>query len=142
MKLNALGTALVYSTYLGGSGYDFGNGIAIDASGNANVVGDTASANFPTQDPIQSTNLGSSDVFIVKISEDSTPPTIQITAPTHDAVYLTNLTTINLAGTASDNVGVTQVTWSNDRGEAGQPLEQQVGQSQGLPYNRGQMSLQ
>src|SRR5205823_5639947 len=45
-KLNAAGTALVYSTYLGGGG-DFGLGIAVDAAGNAYVVGDTG-PNFPT----------------------------------------------------------------------------------------------
>ena len=47
-KLNPTGTALVYSTYLGGSGDDFGNSIAVDAAGNAYVAGQTASANFPT----------------------------------------------------------------------------------------------
>jgi uncharacterized protein (TIGR03437 family) len=47
-KLNASGTALVYSTYLGGSNNaDQGQGIAVDSSGNAWVVGRTASANFP-----------------------------------------------------------------------------------------------
>ena len=38
-KLNASGSALVYSTYLGGSGGDLGNGIAVDAAGNAYVTG-------------------------------------------------------------------------------------------------------
>jgi uncharacterized protein (TIGR03437 family) len=46
-KLNASGTGLVYSTYLGGSGSDRGNGIALDALGNAYVTGITASTNFP-----------------------------------------------------------------------------------------------
>ena len=52
-KLNAAGSALVYSTYLGGSGDDAGNGIAVDAAGNAYVTGRTASTNFPTANPIQ-----------------------------------------------------------------------------------------
>jgi uncharacterized protein (TIGR03437 family) len=47
-KLNPAGTALVYATYLGGSGDDFATSIAVDASGNAYVVGATQSANFPT----------------------------------------------------------------------------------------------
>ena len=38
-KLNPAGSALVYSTYLGGSNYDEGYGIAVDASGNAYVTG-------------------------------------------------------------------------------------------------------
>jgi hypothetical protein len=47
-KLNATGTALVYSTFIGGSDLDFGRRIAIDASGNAYVTGQTKSSNFPT----------------------------------------------------------------------------------------------
>ena len=46
-KLNSAGTALVYSTYLGGSGGDQASGIAIDSSGNAYVTGITNSTDFP-----------------------------------------------------------------------------------------------
>ena len=47
-KLNASGSALVYSTYLGGSGQDSATGIAVDSSGDAYVTGNTYSTNFPT----------------------------------------------------------------------------------------------
>ncbi len=47
-KLNAIGTALVYSTYLGGSVADNGNSIAVDANGQAYVAGNTLSGDFPT----------------------------------------------------------------------------------------------
>ena len=47
-KLNTDGSALVYSTYLGGTNNDYGNGIAVDSSGNAYVTGTTQSAHFPT----------------------------------------------------------------------------------------------
>jgi len=49
-KIDAAGANIIYSTYVGGSGQDRGDGIAIDASGNAYVVGrvDSASTNFPT----------------------------------------------------------------------------------------------
>ena len=47
-KLNATGSKLVYSTYLGGSGQDYATGIAVDGSGDAYVTGDTDSTNFPT----------------------------------------------------------------------------------------------
>jgi beta-propeller repeat-containing protein len=52
-KLNPLGTGLVYSTYLGGSGSDQGFGIAVDSSFNAYVTGSTTSTNFPTANPVQ-----------------------------------------------------------------------------------------
>ncbi len=67
-KLNATGTALRYSTYLGGSGGDYGAGIAVDGAGNAYVVGDTASTNFPTVTPYQGSNRGGNyDAFVAKI---------------------------------------------------------------------------
>jgi hypothetical protein len=48
-ELNATGSALVYNTYLGGSGSDYGYGIAVDGAGNAHVAGYTYSQDFPTQ---------------------------------------------------------------------------------------------
>src|SRR5207249_6322167 len=47
-KLNPTGSALIYSTYLGGDGEERGQGIAVDAAGNAYVTGLTRSSNFPT----------------------------------------------------------------------------------------------
>jgi photosystem II stability/assembly factor-like uncharacterized protein len=47
-KVNAAGNALVYLTYLGGSGHDNAADLAVDAEGNAYVTGPTASSNFPT----------------------------------------------------------------------------------------------
>ena len=55
LKLNPAGTALMYSSYLGGSGNDFGRGIAVDMSGNAYVTGNAYSFNFPVKNPIQVT---------------------------------------------------------------------------------------
>ena len=56
-KINAAGSALVYSTYLGGSGDDYGYGIAVDTEGNAYVTG-YAGPNFPTVNPLQTTGGG------------------------------------------------------------------------------------
>ena len=66
-QLNSTGSGLVYSTFLGGSGADSGNGIAIDSSGNAYVTGSTQSPNFPTVSPAQSLNAGSTDAFVAKL---------------------------------------------------------------------------
>jgi hypothetical protein len=46
-KFNPTGTALVYSTYLGGSEFTYGNGVAVDSSGNAYVVGNTTYGTYP-----------------------------------------------------------------------------------------------
>ena len=65
--------ALVYSTYLGGSGEDFGYGIAIDGSGNAYVTGQTQSTNFPTTAGAFQTTLGgagATNAFIAKLNAD------------------------------------------------------------------------
>jgi hypothetical protein len=60
---------LIYSTYLGGSEDDFGSGIAVDASGNAYVVGFTESIDFPvTPGALQATLNGPYDVFITKFN--------------------------------------------------------------------------
>jgi Beta-propeller repeat len=67
-KVNAAGSALVYSTYLGGSGDDFGQGVAVDGSGNAYVTGYTFSTNFPTANPLQASFGGGEDAFVTKIN--------------------------------------------------------------------------
>ena len=67
-KVNAAGSALVYSTFLGGSGFDGGGGIAVDNSGNAYVAGHAGSADFPTTNPFQAIFGGSSDAFVAKVN--------------------------------------------------------------------------
>jgi uncharacterized repeat protein (TIGR01451 family) len=73
-KINAAGTAIVYSTFLGGSGEDEAFGIAVDSSGNAYVTGETASTTFPgvTGSSIQPANAGSFDDFVTKINAAGT----------------------------------------------------------------------
>lgn len=61
-KINPAGTALVYSTYLGGSDSDAGNGIAVDAAGNAYVVGHSFSTLFPKNNSLPARRDGCSTV--------------------------------------------------------------------------------
>jgi hypothetical protein len=68
-KLNPLGDMLVFSTFLGGSGVEIANGIAVDAAGNSYIVGDTTSLNFPATG-YQTVNHGSKDAFVAKLRPD------------------------------------------------------------------------
>ena len=69
-KLNAAGSALTYSTYLGGSGSsDSPKAIAVDAAGNAVAIGTTNSADFPVKSAFQATSAGgATEVFVSKIN--------------------------------------------------------------------------
>jgi len=69
-KLNPSGSALVYSTYLGGSNEDYGTSIALDASGDAYVTGSTNSTDFPMHQALQSANAGGFDAFATELSAD------------------------------------------------------------------------
>ncbi len=67
-KINAAGSALVYSTYLGGSsGQDLSKGIAVDTSGNAYVTGHVQSTDFPLMSPLEGVRRGNSDAFVTKV---------------------------------------------------------------------------
>lgn len=69
-KLNATGTALIYSAVIGGSDYDKGYGIAVDGAGNAYVTGVTRSGDFPTTTGAFQTQRGGgiSDAFVAKLN--------------------------------------------------------------------------
>ena len=73
-KLDPTGTSLVYSTYLGGLGWDWGRGIAVDALGHAHVSGMT-SGNFPTTPGAYDTTYGAGgafDAFVTKLGPSGT----------------------------------------------------------------------
>ncbi len=67
-KFQISGGGLFYSTFLGGSGDDGGNSIAVDSLGRAYVAGGTSSANFPVLNAIQAHLGGSRDAFVTKLS--------------------------------------------------------------------------
>ena len=72
-KLNATGTALVYSTYLGGSGNDLGQGIAVDQGGNTYVTGETLSPGFPgTAGSLIQNTFDGQDAFVTKLNAAGT----------------------------------------------------------------------
>jgi len=74
LKLNSDGSALVYATFLGGSNSDSAAGIAVDASGNAYLAGNTSSADFPTTPGAFQTSCSETsscyDLFVTKLSPD------------------------------------------------------------------------
>jgi len=68
-KLNSAGTALIYSSYLGGTAASYGNGIALDSSSNAYVAGWTTSKDFPvTPSAYETAYAGSDEVFVAKVT--------------------------------------------------------------------------
>jgi len=80
-KLDAAGGGLLYSTYLGGSGPDGGEGIALDGVGSAYVTGDTTSANFPITPGAFDGTLNGTDVFVTKLDVIATVPAVLTLSP-------------------------------------------------------------
>jgi hypothetical protein len=75
-QINPGGSALIFSTYLGGSGTERTAGIAMDPPGNVYVVGRTSSSNFPVVNALQSGNAGNFDIFVAKICITNVSPTV------------------------------------------------------------------
>jgi hypothetical protein len=102
------GAALLYSTYLGGSGADEALAITLDGSGNPYIAGYTYSSNFPTQNAFQSTLSGTSDAFAAEIN----PGTSSLVFSTYlggsgpdsaQSIALDSVGSIYLAGSTSSN---------------------------------------
>lgn len=73
-KIDAPGSAVVYSTYIGGGGADGANGIAVDRTGSAHVVGTTGSANFVVAKATQGAKSGGDDAFLLKLDSTGRGP--------------------------------------------------------------------
>ncbi len=68
VKFSSAGSTLLYSTYLGGEGVDFGNDITVDQSGAACVAGFTVGSGFPSLNPLWKRNDEEGDAFIFILS--------------------------------------------------------------------------
>jgi YD repeat-containing protein len=109
-RLNQGGTALSYSSYLGGTGDDRAQGLALDPAGNAYLAGYTNSTNFPTTTyTYQPGNAGGYDAFAAKVVPGTAAPRITgvsggvSVAPNEQVTKLQNVT---LSGTAPANSAV------------------------------------
>lgn len=123
-KLNPAGSALLYSTYLGGNQYEISTGLAVDAQGQVTIAGGTSSANFPTRNAIKSTLTGGgcndfscADAFVTKLTADGSALVFSTYLGGAQPI-IGKQTAIDLAmGVAADNSGnsyITGLTLSSD----------------------------
>jgi hypothetical protein len=104
-KLNSTGSALLYSTYLGGSRGDSGSGIAVDAAGAAYVTGLTGSANFPTTLGAFDTSYnGNGDAFVTKLDMIGAPAAVTLSPATATNTVGTSHTVTATVRDAGDNL--------------------------------------
>jgi hypothetical protein len=103
-KLNSTGSALIYSTYLGGSGTDEAYGIAV-LNGDAYIAGRTTSSNLPMVAPFQSSNAGGSDMLIARLARVA--PTLTLTPATLNFAAVKSGTTLTLQ-TAAQTLSLSQ----------------------------------
>ncbi len=107
-KLNPSGSAIIYSTYIGGNLIDSADALAVDSGGNAFVTGFTRSANYPLKNPAQS-QLKDPDAFVTKLNPSGTA-----------LVFSTYLGGLNLergSGIAVDPAGNSYVTGRSNSGD-------------------------
>jgi hypothetical protein len=126
-RLNAAGSVLAYSTFLGGSSNDGGTGIVVDTSGNAFVSGGTGSVDFPTVAGLQMTSGGGNDAFVTKIGGIGPGGTVTATltsifvTPVNPTIFAGNTQPFTATGVFSDSTEkdvTTSVTWGSQNPSA------------------------
>jgi len=114
-KLNPSGTALVYSTYLGGTGGDLGNGIVVDRAGDAYVTGDTTSTDFPTTPgAFQRTNLGAANLYDAAFVSKLNPTGSALLYSTYLTAASGDVKSVALASDGTGNAYLTGDTNATD----------------------------
>ena len=127
-KVKPDGTGLTYAGYIGGTGFDLGNAIAVDAAGNAYVVGETASSesSFPVRGGPDLTFNGIDDAFVAKV--DSSGRGLVY------AGYIGGADEDLAAGVAVDAAGSAYVAGSTSSSQASFPVKE----GPDLTYNGSQ----
>lgn len=126
-KLNSTGSNLSYSTFIGTTGYDYGNAVAIDNTGNMHLTGYTSSANYPTTTGSfdRSFNGGYSDVLFTKLNNTgsqimySTYLGGQSSDEAKQIVFDNNKNIIIAGNTSSNNFPVTAGAFDTDTNSSG-----------------------
>ena len=129
-KFNANGSSILYSTYLGGTGFEVGRGIAVNAAGEAFVIGTSGSGNFPgtATSLIQNSLKGTQDGFVTKLNAAGSA----ILYSTYlGGVETTSDTPTDIEVDAAGNAYVTGYTTSSDfTGTSGSLLQNSLKGSQ------------
>ncbi len=108
-------TRVAWSNDRGGSGTASGTGSW--TAGSIALSQGTNTLTFTAEDAAG--NRGSKTLTVTYSAPDTSVPTVSISTPTSGGSYATGTATLTVTGTATDNVGVTRVAWSNDRGGSG-----------------------
>lgn len=133
-KLNASGSALVYSTYFGGRNEEFGYGIAIDRSGAASIIGTTGSPDLPTAGSLQPPRSSQSNIFISRIG-----PSQAIASPKVLEAAISGKTLMVFGENFSDGaVIVLNGDAQKTSNEPGSPTAALIGKKSGKRIGRGQ----
>jgi hypothetical protein len=114
MKLNPTGSAILFSTYIGGNGADSAIFLGVDGVGDAYVTGSTNSTNFPTASPMQANYGGGADDAFLTVIQTKIMPTVSVTPPTSSIAEGKSLTiTITVSGGGGNPTPTGTVTLSS-----------------------------
>jgi len=129
-KLNPTGSALIYSSYIGGNSYDFGNAIAIDVQDNAYITGQTDSPTYPTTPGAFQTTGGSWDAFVTKLNMPYLPY-LQLKSPNGGEGWAVN-SSYKITWRSNSNIlSNNKIEYSTDSGETWMTIVSSV---PSLPY--------